>query len=61
MLLRNLLPAEGLCNGTRLVVKVLHKSGLDTVILGGQFYGERKYIPRILLTHKMQEEGWTYY
>jgi ATP-dependent DNA helicase PIF1 len=53
ILLRNLFLAEGLYNGTRLVVKALRESGLDIVILGGQFYGERSYIPRILLTHKI--------
>lgn len=61
MVLRNLFPAEGLCNGTRLVVKALHESGLDAVILGGQFHGQRRYIPRILLTHEMQEGGWTHH
>jgi hypothetical protein len=61
ILLRNLFPAEGLCNGTRLVVKALHESGIDAVILGGEFHGQRRYIPRILLTHEMQEGGWTHY
>ena len=60
ILLRNLFPAEGLCNGTRLVIKALHESGLDTLILGGDFHGQRRYIPRILLTHEMQG-GWTHY
>jgi len=61
ILLRNLFPAEGLCNGTRLVVKALHESGLNTVILGGQFHGKRRYIPRIILTHEMQEGGWIHH
>jgi hypothetical protein len=58
ILLRNLFPAEGLCKGTRLVVKALYESGLDTMILGGQFNGENRYIPRILLTNEMKEGGW---
>ena len=61
ILLRNLFPAEGLCNGTRLVVKALRESGIEAVILGGQFHGQRRYIPRILLTHEMQEGGWTHH
>ena len=61
MLLRNLFPAEGLCNGTRLVVTNLYERGLDAVILGGDFHGERRYIPRILLTHEMQEGGWSHH
>jgi hypothetical protein len=61
ILLRNLFPAEGLCNGTRLVVKALYESGLDAVILGGQFHGQKRYIPRILLTHEMQKGGWTHH
>jgi hypothetical protein len=46
---------QGLCNGTQLVVKALYESGLDAMILGGQFHGENRYIPRILLTNEMKE------
>jgi hypothetical protein len=44
-----------------LVVKALRESGIEAVILGGQFHGQRRYIPRILLTHEMQEGGWTHH
>lgn len=47
ILLRNLNPAEGLCNGTRLIVKGLQKSVIDAEIITGTHIGQRVFIPRI--------------
>lgn len=47
ILLRNLNPTDGLCNGTRLIVTKL----LPRIIL----LGRRVYIPRICLTHNDKE------
>ena len=44
MLLRNLNPAAGLCNGTRMVVTRLHDHVLETKLLSS---GETAFIPRI--------------
>ena len=48
MLLRNLYPSEGLCNGTRMIVTRLGQRCTEVQILGGNFHGQRKLIPRIV-------------
>ena len=50
MLLRNLNPSEGLCNGTRLICRGLHNKVIDAEIITGPHVGSRVFIPRILLT-----------
>ena len=50
MLLRNLYPKEGLCNGTRMIVTRLGQRCIEAQILGGEFNGQCKLIPRILLS-----------
>ena len=45
MLLRNLEPNKGLCNGTRLQVKHIGSKTLDCQILGGEHDGRRHFIP----------------
>ena len=47
ILLRNLCPSKGLCNGTRLIVKSLGDKLIEAVILSGQFVGQTFLIPRI--------------
>ncbi|KAM0840854.1 hypothetical protein ACQ4PT_059380 [Festuca glaucescens] len=49
MLLRNLSQANGLCNGTRLVVKELGDRVIQAVIMTGSHIGDVVYIPRIEL------------
>ena len=50
MLLRNLNPSEGLCNGTRLICRGLHSKVIDAEIITGPHVGNRVFIPRISLT-----------
>ena len=51
MLLRNLSPIEGLCNGTRLLVQdVINGRLLQAVIATGSHAGEVVFIPRIKLS-----------
>ena len=52
ILLRNLNPKQGLCNGTRLLVVELgqRSSWIRGRILGGDFDGQERIIPRIKLT-----------
>ncbi|XP_043473610.1 uncharacterized protein LOC122505828 [Leptopilina heterotoma] len=50
MLLRNMNLVQGLCNGTRLVVKSLMKNVISAEILSGKFKGEIVFIPRIDLS-----------
>ncbi|TVU14363.1 hypothetical protein EJB05_37826, partial [Eragrostis curvula] len=50
ILLRNLDPHNGLCNGTRLVVRGFQNNAIDAEIVGGQHAGKRVFIPRIPLS-----------
>jgi ATP-dependent DNA helicase PIF1 len=50
LLLRNLYPKEGLCNGTRIVITRLGRRYIKTRILSGTFYEQLRLIPRIKLT-----------
>jgi hypothetical protein len=47
ILLRNLDPRSGLCNGTHLVVRAVDKHIIDTEIVNGTHAGDRVFIPMI--------------
>ena len=49
MLLRNLNPLIGLCNGTRMVCKGFDKNVIYVEIIIGQHAGEKVFLPRIHL------------
>jgi len=49
MLLRNLCPQEGLCNGSRMVITSLQMYCLEVRLIGGDFDGQLRTIPRIKL------------
>jgi ATP-dependent DNA helicase PIF1 len=48
-LLRNIDPATGLCNGTRLVVRRFQRNIIDAEIMVGDHAGKRIFLPRIPL------------
>lgn len=50
ILLRNLYPKEGLCNGTRMVLTRIGRRCLEARILGGTFADQLRVIPRIMLS-----------
>ncbi|KAK1352061.1 ATP-dependent DNA helicase [Heracleum sosnowskyi] len=50
MLLRNLNPKKGLCNGTRLIVTQCYPFLIEGLIITGNKVGEKVYIPRINMT-----------
>ncbi|KAI3956795.1 hypothetical protein MKW92_017597 [Papaver armeniacum] len=50
MLLRNIDQAEGLCNGTRMVVKEVGKNVIQAVVVTGKAAGRTVLIPRIVMT-----------
>jgi hypothetical protein len=54
ILLRNLAPARGLCNGTRLILQRATSRVLEVKILGGEHNGEMAFIPRISLIPSTQ-------
>ena len=47
MLLRNLQPQQGHCNGTKYIVTVLHDNIIEAVVAGGSYKGNKLFIPRI--------------
>ncbi|XP_062017408.1 uncharacterized protein LOC133733784 [Rosa rugosa] len=49
MLLRNIDPKMGLCNGTRLTCRGAYNNLIDAEILTGHFSGTRVFLPRIAL------------
>jgi len=49
ILLRNINPRKGLCNGTKLIVKRLGRKYIQASILSGKWMGQRVAIPRIPL------------
>src|ERR1700742_3189981 len=49
ILLCNLSPSNGLCNGTRMVVTQMSDRVLEVRIIGGDHDGEFAFIPRIAL------------
>jgi ATP-dependent DNA helicase PIF1 len=49
ILLRNIDPANGLCNGTRLVICNFQKNVIDAEIMLGQHAEKRVFLPRIPL------------
>ena len=56
MLLRNLNPKRGLCNGTRLIFNKVHRNYLlECSIVGGDFNNRKILIPRITLKPKDRE------
>ncbi|PWZ33301.1 ATP-dependent DNA helicase PIF1 [Zea mays] len=55
ILLRNIDPANGLCNGTRLVVRGFQRNSIDAEIVLGQHAGKRIFLPRIPLCPSDEE------
>ena len=56
MLLRNINPREGLCNGTRLILTAKHGEMLQCQIAGGERDGRVVFLPRITFTPNSTEE-----
>jgi hypothetical protein len=54
---RNLFFKEGLYNGTRMIITKLREYSIKIKIIGGQFYGEDRVIPRITLTINMGKDA----
>ena len=50
MLMRNLTPLHGACNGTRMIIESIYKCNIVARFLIGDRAGQRYFIPRITLT-----------
>lgn len=55
ILMRNISPIYGLCNGIRLIIKQLLSRFIEAHIMTGTIIGRIVYIPRITLTHTDNE------
>ena len=60
ILLRNLSPARGLCNGTRLILTRMSTRVLEVKIIGGDHHGKTEFIPRITLTPTEDEANFSF-
>ena len=60
ILLRNLCPAQGLCNGTRMVIVRMSRRVLEVKLIGGEHNGEHAFIPRITLTPTEGQTGFAF-
>ena len=56
ILLRNLAPPQGLCNGTRMIVTRISRRVLEARLIGGEHDGEVIMIPRISMIPTMSPE-----
>jgi ATP-dependent exoDNAse (exonuclease V) alpha subunit len=59
MLLRNLDPSKGLCNGTRMILLQAYPRILEVMIISGDHHGEKAFIPRITLKPSSQQYPFT--
>ena len=59
MLLRNLDPGKGLCNGTRLILLHAYPRVLEVIIFSGDQRGQKAFIPRITLKPSSREYPFT--
>ncbi|KAK4394705.1 ATP-dependent DNA helicase RRM3 [Sesamum angolense] len=59
ILLRNLDPSNGLCNGTRMVCREFRDNLIDAQIMFGQHSGKHVFIPRIPLS-PAEHEGYPF-
>jgi ATP-dependent DNA helicase PIF1 len=50
IILRNLNPGEGVCNGTRGIVTRMSNRGLEVRLLTGEHAGKTTFIPRLSIT-----------
>ncbi|KAL4583975.1 hypothetical protein LXL04_008563 [Taraxacum kok-saghyz] len=55
ILLRNIDPSNGLCNGTRLICRAFQQNVIDAEIAVGQHAGKRVFLPRIPLCPSDEE------
>ena len=59
MLLRNLDPGKGLCNGTRMILLHAYQRILEVMIITGDHRGEKAFIPRITLKPSSRQHPFT--
>ena len=57
ILLRNLCPMRGLCNGTRMILVRMSRRVLEVKVIGGEHDGQLALIPRITLAPEENQTG----
>ena len=61
ILLRNLSPPRGLCNGTRLILTRMSNRVLEVKIIGGDHHGKTEFIPRITLSPTEDDANFSFH
>ena len=59
MLLQNLDPGKGLCNGTRMILLHAHSHILEVMVISGNHCGEKAFLPRITLTPSTRQHSFS--
>jgi ATP-dependent exoDNAse (exonuclease V) alpha subunit len=57
ILMRNMNPVKGFCNGTRCIVKRMHSRALEIEIASAEYQGRCTTLPRILCNSKVSDFG----
>ena len=60
ILLRNLSPANGLCNGTRMILRHMTDRVLEVQLIGGNNHGRIAFIPRITVIPSSKSTGFPF-
>ena len=60
ILLRNLDPTKGLCNGTRMILLTAYRHILEVLIIGGDHHSQKAFIPRIILKPPLRQFPFTF-
>jgi hypothetical protein len=60
ILLRNLCPTRGLCNGTRMILVRMSRRVLEVKLIGGEHDGQVALIPRITLSPTEGQTGFAF-
>lgn len=60
ILLRNLCPTRGLCNGTRMILVRMSRRVLEVKLIGGEHDGQLALIPRITLSPTEGQTGFAF-
>ena len=59
MVMRNIMPTRGLCNGTRVLLERVSDRAVEVRIISGSHFGEWHFLPRVILTSQGHELPFT--
>ena len=59
MVIRNIMPTRGLCNGTRVLLERVSDRAVEVRIISGSHFGEWRFLPRVILCSQAGELPFT--